>query len=61
MPLDQTATFNLNVEEIPFLNLRELDQVCKSWHINCTLPTHKILDFGQNTIKLTPLHVQALQ
>ena len=30
MPLDQTATFNLNVEEIPFLNLRELDQGCKS-------------------------------
>ena len=30
MPLDQTATFNLNVEEIPFLSLRELDQRCKS-------------------------------
>ena len=30
MPLDQTATFNLNVEEIPFLNLRESDQGCKS-------------------------------
>ena len=30
MPLDQTATFNLNVEEIPFLNLRELDLGCKS-------------------------------
>ena len=30
IPLDQTATFNLNVEEIPFLSLRELDQGCKS-------------------------------
>ena len=30
MPLDQTATFNLNVEEIPFFNLRGLDQGCKS-------------------------------
>ena len=30
MPLDQTATFDLNVEEIPFLNLRELVQDCKS-------------------------------
>ena len=30
IPLNQTATFNLNVEEIPVLNLRELDQGCKS-------------------------------
>ena len=30
MPLDQIATFNLNVEKTPFLSLRELDQGCKS-------------------------------